>query len=317
MGTQVETRPPGAAAEPWQQGRRMRVRKGGTFANRSEVALGLGGFSIGLGLAELILPRRIARFVGTRNHAWLTRAYGLREIAAGVGILASRNPAPWLWVRVAGDMVDLATLGNVAASRRNDRTKAAFAIGSVAGVTALDVLCAVQLTGTRSWARAEANMIVDCTPEECYRFWHEFENLPRFMSYLESVHKTGDRISHWVAKGPGGARIEWDAEIVNDLPGQRITWRSLEDAKVWHSGVVDFEPAPSQRGTIVRVQMDYGHAFRMLGPMARLMGKHPEQMIRKELRRFKQVMETGEVITTEGQPAGRSSGTTWLDKIAR
>jgi uncharacterized membrane protein len=317
MATRLESH---ETVDPAELGRdrRMTPTRRGILANQNRVALGLGGFSIGLGLAELIVPRGVTRLVGTRNHAWLTRSYGLREIAAGIGILASRNPAPWLWARVAGDALDLATLGNVASSRRNDRAKAAFAIGSVAGVTALDVICATKLSGLgRSWARAEANLIVDRSPEECYRFWSNFENLPRFMSYIEAVRNTGGRLSHWVANGPGGSRIEWDAEIVNDIPGQRITWRSLENSGVRHSGSVDFEPAPSGRGTIVRVQLDYGHAFRALGPVARLMGKHPEQMIRKELRRFKQVMETGEVITTEGQPAGRNSGTTWLDKIAR
>src|SRR5579872_7315013 len=106
--------------------------------NEDRLARGLGWFSIGLGMAELIAPGTIARLVGTRNHSSLIRAYGLREIAAGVGILANPQPAGWLWSRVAGDLLDLVSLGNAIGSPENDRGKAAFGIASVAGVTILD-----------------------------------------------------------------------------------------------------------------------------------------------------------------------------------
>jgi len=126
------------------------------------------------------------------------------------------------------------------------------------------------------------------------------------------------RQSHWVASGPGDARIEWDAEITEDAPGHRLAWRSLPGADVQNSGSVEFVRAPAQRGAIVRVQMDYGSAASAVASkLAAVAGRDPEQMIRKELRRFKQIMEIGEVITTEGQPAGRRSSVTWLDKIAR
>ena len=194
-----------------------------------------------------------------------------------------------------------------------------FALASVAGVTALDISCARRLSDKqgRTWGRAEASMIVDRSAEDCYRFWRNFENLPRFMSYLESVRSVGDGRSHWVARGPRGARIEWDAEMVNDLPDRRITWRSIDGPDARHRGSVNFEPAAGGRGTIVRVQMEYGHSFRALGPAAKMIGRSPEQLIRKELWRFKQVMETGEMIITEGQPAGRAAGTAWGAKIAR
>jgi uncharacterized membrane protein len=288
--------------------------------NENQVVRGLGWFSIGLGLAELIAPGAIARLVGTRNHASLIRSYGLREIAAGVGLLATSRRAEWMWARVGGDMLDLASLGTVVGSEDNDRGKAIFGIASVAAVTALDICCAKQLSGfdkSGAWARAEGNMIVNRSPEECYRYWHDFENLPRFMDYLKSVRTMGDGVWHWIAKGPADTPIEWDSELTDDVPNQRIAWRSVGNSDVWHAGSVDFEPAAGARGTVVRVQIDYGHAFRALEPIARMIGKHPEQIVRKELRRFKQVMEVGEVITTEGQPSGRTSGATWLDRIAR
>jgi uncharacterized membrane protein len=188
----------------------------------------------------------------------------------------------------------------------------------VAGITALDVCCARALSqGQAGLSHAEASIIVDRPPDECYRFWRDFENLPRFMSYLESVHLAPDGVSHWVAAGPGGIRIEWDAIMCEDERDRRIAWRSLEGSGVSHRGAVDFQPATYGRGTIVRAQMDYSHGLQPVEPLAALLGRDPEQIMRKELRRYKQVMETGEVITTEGQPAGRPSGTTLLDRIAR
>lgn len=111
--------------------------------NKGRLARGLGWFSLGLGLAELVSPENIASITGTRGSKPLIRAYGVREIAAGVGILAAKRPGRWVWTRVAGDAVDLATLGKTV--RRKKLAKAIFAIASVAGVTALDVVCAAKL----------------------------------------------------------------------------------------------------------------------------------------------------------------------------
>ena len=285
-----------------------------------KVARGLGWFSIGLGAAELLAPGAIARICGSRNHKTLIRAYGARELAAGIGLLTTARPAPWLWARFAGDMVDLVSLGGIAGSAENDRGRAAFAIANVAAVTVMDFLCAERHTQSegRYGARAEASMMINRPPEECYRFWRNFENFPRFMRYLSSVRVTDDRRSHWVMQLPEGPRFEWDAEIEDDAPNERISWRSLPGSMVSHSGSVEFEPAPGGRGTIVRVQIDYGNMAHAMGAAAAsMLGRDPEQIVRKELRRFKQVIEVGEVTTTEGQPAGRRSGATWLDKVAR
>ncbi|WP_406696340.1 SRPBCC family protein [Singulisphaera sp. Ch08] len=91
--------------------------------------------------------------------------------------------------------------------------------------------------------------------EELYRFWRNFENLPRIMTHLESVQVTGDRRSHWKAKAPVGSTVEWDAEITEDRPNELIAWRSLEGADVENSGAVRFVPAPGGRGTEVHVEM--------------------------------------------------------------
>jgi uncharacterized membrane protein len=290
--------------------------------NAERVARGLGWFSIGLGAAELLAPGAIARLVGGRNHRALIRSYGMREIAAGVGLLAAARPGPWLWARAAGDALDLASLGKVLGSPKASKARAAFGIASVAGVTVLDIMTARELSPPlaetlRAGSRAEASIIVNRSPEECYGFWRKLENHPIFMNYLKSVRETGSGRSHWVASA-AGRDIEWDSEIETDIPNQRITWRSLPDSSVRNTGSVEFDRAPGGRGTIVRVQIDFGNLLHVVGAAAAtLIGKHPEQILKKTLRRFKQVLETGEVITTEGQSSGRRSGSTWLDQIAR
>jgi uncharacterized membrane protein len=329
MATQAETQD--ATAARWQEHGRTANRTAVQSSrgninlgniNEERLAKALGWFSVGLGLAELASPRGVARLAGTHDHSPLVRFYGLRELACGIGILTRPRPAEWLWARVAGDVLDLSSLGSALSSPKNDRGRTVASLAAVAGVTVLDVICAQRLSDGQTQAgrpmRAEANMIIARSPEECYRFWRNFENLPRAMSYLQSVRLTGDRQSHWIAKGPGGVRVEWDAEIVDDIPNQRISWRSLPGSQVTHSGTVEFEAAPGNRGTIVRVQFDYEMAgSSAASTLATLFGKNPEQLANKDLRRFKQLLETGDIITTEGQPAGRTSGATWLDQIAR
>jgi uncharacterized membrane protein len=283
-----------------------------------KLSRGLGWFSIGLGMTELLAPRTIARLTGTNNNQKLIRSYGVREIVHGVAILGRPRSATAVWSRVPGDALDLASLGKALTSPGTDRGKTIGAIAAVAGTTALDVLCAVKLSreGTGP-TRAEGSIIVNKSVEECYRFWRDFENLPRFMSYLQSVRITGDTRSHWVARAPGDFRIEWDAEIESDVPNERLTWHSLPGSQVQNSGSVQFERAPGGRGTIIRAQINYDFPGASAAGLAKVLGKDPDQLVKKDLYRFKQVMETGEVITTEGQPAGRKSSTTWLDAIAR
>jgi uncharacterized membrane protein len=141
--------------------------------------------------------------------------------------------------------------------------------------------------------------------EELYRFWRNLENLPRFMRHLESVEKVTDTISHWRAKGPAGTIVEWDAEIHNEVPNQVIGWRSLEGADVVSAGSVNFDNAGAGRGTRVTVHLQYSPPGGKVGAaLARLFGRDAETEIREDLRRFKQLIEAGEVPTTQGQPRG-------------
>jgi uncharacterized membrane protein len=280
------------------------------------LARGLGWLSVGLGVLGIMAPHSLARLLGTRNHGILFRIMGLREIATGIGILTSRRTAGWLWARVGGDILDLVALGKAMKSQSAKPANIAAATVAVVGVTALDVCCSQKLSdGTHKRDEIfnfKKTMLINSSPEELYRRWRNFENLPRFMKNLQSVEMIADNRSHWVAKGPAGKKVQWDAEITEDRPNELIAWRSLDGAKVDNSGRVRFEPAPGERGTLVSVEMQYKLPAGKAGAtLAKIFGRAPEQEVEEDLRRFKQVMETGEIITTQGQPAGRRSSTSW------
>jgi len=157
----------------------------------------------------------------------------------------------------------------------------------------------------------EQSFTVNKSPWELYQYWRDFTNLPQIMSHLESVDVIDEKRSHWVAKAPAiaGGKVEWDAEIINDEPNALIAWRSLENADVDNAGSVRFVPAPGDRGTEVKVVIDYIPPAGRVGKwVAKLFGEAPDQQIQEDLRKFKRVMETGEFATTKGQPRGNCSG---------
>jgi uncharacterized membrane protein len=157
--------------------------------------------------------------------------------------------------------------------------------------------------------QVKAAVTVKGSPDEVYAFWHDFEKFPTFMGHLESVQSTGGGRSHWKAKAPAGKTVEWDAEVTEDQPGERIAWRSLEGADVDNSGVVRFAPAPGDRGTEVRLEMAYEQPGGPLGKVvSKLFGEEPKQQVNDALRRFKQVYETGEVVRSDGSPEGHAAG---------
>ena len=133
------------------------------------------------------------------------------------------------------------------------------------------------------------------SPEELYQFWRNFENLPRFMEHLKSVQCLDEKRSHWVVKGPMGKEVEWDATIINDEPGRLIAWESLPNADVVNAGTVRFEPA-AEDSTEMRVLIKYDPPGGKLGAAAaKLSSENPNQQVKEDLRRFKEMMETGGV----------------------
>jgi len=142
--------------------------------------------------------------------------------------------------------------------------------------------------------------------EEVYAFWRDFENLPRFMRHLESVTTDGKR-SHWVARAPAGRTIAWDAEVVEEKPGELIAWRSIEHADVRNEGTVHFERGPGGRGVTVRVSLTYAPpGGKFAAVIAKLFGEEPGQQVQDDLRSLKQLLEAGEVPTVAGQPRGNA-----------
>jgi len=147
---------------------------------------------------------------------------------------------------------------------------------------------------------------INRSPEALYRHWLQLENLPHFMGHLISVKCNGDR-SHWVARGPAGMRVEWDADVVSNEPNQLISWRSLEGSEVATAGAVHFTSLPHNRGTEVRVTLKYDPPGGKLGGwIAWAFGEDPGQQIREDLRRFKQKMEASETPTVQGQSSGQA-----------
>jgi uncharacterized membrane protein len=287
--------------------------------NAKRLARTLGWASLGLGLAQLAAPRAVSRLSGVDDSAparTMVLMVGVRELVHAAGLLRSQRPARWVWTRVAGDAMDLTALGQALRNRRGRRRmQAATVTAAVVGITAIDVYTAYRTTKARrvrgekihdkGTMRLEASITVRSPRTEVFLFWHLFDNLPSFMSHLESVQEMGDGHSHWTAKSPIGKPVEWDAEIVAEVADELITWRSLKGADVTNSGSVRFADAPGGRGTEVRVQMEFELPAGKLGAaVARLFGEHPEQQVRDDLRRFKQVLETGEVVRSEGSPEG-------------
>jgi uncharacterized membrane protein len=146
--------------------------------------------------------------------------------------------------------------------------------------------------------------------DEMFRIWRNFENLPRFMQHLQRVdvdEASGGSRSHWVAKAPLGREVAWDADIIEERENEYVEWKSLPGSLVESMGRVEFADAPGGRGTIIHVYMQYNPPAGSMGAaVAKLLGEEPGQQVRDDLRHFKQMMETGEIASVEGQPSGRN-----------
>ena len=306
-----------------QEGRRR------SEGNGERLAQGLGWFSLGLGLAQIAAPGGVARLIGVPDddeNRQMMRAVGMREIASGLGILSQPHPEGWVWARVGGDVMDLSLLGGAWASDRTDKERVAAATVAVVGVMALDLLCGRQLSDDRrswtiTWDRREGSaaapgprrtqqwsgavhvrksVTINRPAEELYRFWRDFDNLPRFMTHLEEIRKLDDKRSHWKAKGPVGFTFEWDAEITEDRPNERLAWASVPGSSVHSAGSVNFKQRPGGRGTVVEVEMRVDPPGGVIGAkIAKLFGKEPGQQVSDHLRAFKQIMETGHLTRSD------------------
>lgn len=143
--------------------------------------------------------------------------------------------------------------------------------------------------------------------QEVYRFWRRLENLSRFMTNLERVTELGNGRSHWVAKGPGGVRVEWDAEIINEVENEVIGWQSLPNSDVVTAGSVNFKAVRNGRSTEILVHLQYAPPAGRLGALAAMaFWREPSQTIREDLRRLKQMLEAGEIPIATASDTARS-----------
>jgi uncharacterized membrane protein len=214
-----------------------------------------------------------------RRERWIS---GLAAAAVTAYGLRSRRGRALL--PIAGALLGRAVSGRCAVNQMLGRN------------TALDDEPASPVTSVRrgEGVRVDERIVLNRARSEVYRFWRNLENLPRFMDHLESVTVLDEERSHWVAKGPAGTRVEWDAVIHNEIPNQLIAWRSLEGSEVDHAGSVHF--SPTENGdTEVRVVLRYDPpAGRVGAAVAWLFGEDPSRQVAEDLRRLKQVVEAAE-----------------------
>jgi uncharacterized membrane protein len=215
-----------------------------------------------------------------RRERWISAVAAAAVTAYGLRRRRGRR----ILLPIAGALIGRAVSGRCAVNQMLGRN------------TALDDLPSSPVTSVRrgDGVRVDESIVLNRPRGEVYRFWRNLENLPRFMDHLEAVTVLDERRSHWTAKGPAGSRVEWDAEIHNEIPNELIAWRSLEGSEVDNAGSVHF--MPTENGdTEVRVVLRYDPPAGKLGAaVARLFGEDPSRQVAEDLRRLKQVVEAGE-----------------------
>lgn len=272
----------------------------------------LGWAGVGIGLIELLMPRRVAVITGLPSHSSLLRLMGTREMITSAGLLLQPHRSGWRWSRVAGDLLDLSVLAW--AGQRQPQRRLTVLTALVAGMTALDVLAASDSRSPRrvrtspGLVRIHKSLHIQRPPEVCYQFWRNFENFPQFMQHVEAVQAVDATRTHWRVKAPLGQHVDWTAELFSDIPSQQLAWRTLEGSAIEHTGVVRFLPSPNDKSTRLDIEMSYHAPFGKAGVvLAKIFGEEPSQQMDDDLRRFKQLIETGEIATTTGQSTGRRS----------
>ncbi|HEY0794488.1 MAG TPA: SRPBCC family protein [Acidisarcina sp.] len=182
------------------------------------------------------------------------------------------------------------------------RSKAGLALATAGGLVAYQQARS-QSQSTKQTATAVFR--INSTPARAYEIWRNLEGLPRFMAHLESVKVLNDRYSEWTAIGPLDTKISWTAEIIEDTPNERIAWQSIAESEIQTSGWVEFQKDPQGRGSMVRAFVEYSNPLGALGrSLLSVLGKNPDFVVKEDLRRFKAIVEAGEVPTTVGQPHG-------------
>lgn len=212
----------------------------------------------------------------------------------GAGREKSRSVAAQRW----GALIAGGALAIYGISRRSP-----LGIALAAGGGTIALLGTNQRAQSRTLS-ASTTLLVNCSPQDAYRFWRDFENLPRFMNRLHSVTVLDNRRSRWIALGPMGRPIRWDAEITSEREDEYIAWQSLPGSDVKVDGRVEFQKAPAGRGTLISARLEFRPQAGISTAIARFLNKSANFALRQDLRRLEALMESGEIPTTEGQSHG-------------
>lgn len=293
------------------------------------VARALGWFSVGLGAVEILGGKQLGAVLGMESKTGLLRAYGVREVGVGVGILtAPKTPPPgWLWARFAGDMVDIATL-LAALENKDKRANVAVALAAVGGVTVLDFICAQQLSHMAQTkanastptdrpnlsAVGESYITVNRSADELMARWNEPEMFANVMGGFADVKPSGDGAIQWMVHTPLHTDLTWTTRMTegeND-GNQSVRWESLPGGDVPNRGTVTFKGgAPGGRGTEVALKFEFDPPGGAIGDAAaKILGFAPGILASGVLRRFKALIETGEIPTLEQNVSARGVGDT-------
>ena len=247
-----------------------------------QLAVGLGWFSIALGVAELAAPRAVARLIGvvpTSSARTMLRAYGAREVANGIAILAQPDNPTWLWSRVGGDALDVASIAHLMREPGTDNSKAAVATMAVLGVTALDVMCAQQLSAPRDATTERAATARRTKPRQPV---NQAITINATEDQIRELWRTPDRLP--------------EALRALDLEGDGVS-----------GGMVTLTPAPAGRGIEVRIRVPQDRAGSLRDRMASVAGRDVASRLHDDLRKVKQILETGEVVLSDGPSLWRAA----------
>jgi uncharacterized membrane protein len=299
------------------------------MAKAQGLATAFGGLSTGIGVWYAAAPEHFLETIGIRpnqRRVAITRLVAAQEASVGGALMMDGRAGRWLAMRVAGDIMHGAMLAFATRAPDNDKSKLRLAWAAWVGFLVTDVAATLMANkiekhgafqdgphGSSEAALAvttggvHRSVTINRPPEDVYGFWRQLDNLPLFMKHLESVDVLDDKRSHWAAKAPLGRTVEWDAEVTEDVPNQLISWSSTGSSQIWNRGTVRFERAPGKRGTEVHVELEYAPPGGRIGSsVARILGEEPTNQISGDLRRLKQVMETGDVIVSEAVAEGNS-----------